>query len=232
MPSTNLTGYSKTQLAYQLVKEKITSGEFAPGHRIVLAPLAEMLNTSVVPVREALRQLEAEGLIEHERNVGARVAMVDRSDYLDCMFTIGVLEGAATAAAAPHLSADDLAHAAAINADMGKLLDNFDAAAFTDLNYRFHRALFNKCPNRRLVDLVESDWERLSYLRESTFAFVPNRAAESVTEHHKILTLIEINADHCYIEKVAREHRHGTLNSYLTSIKQHPSHSATGETTP
>lgn len=214
---------SKTELAYQLIKEKITSGQFAPGHRIVLAPLADALNTSVVPIREALRQLEAEGLIEYERNVGARVAMVDRSDYLDCMYTIGVLEGAATAAAAPHLSAAALDEAEDINNQMAALLEDFDAQRFTDLNYRFHRTLFSACPNSRLIELVESDWERLSYLRESTFAFVPNRAAESVTEHHNILTLIRIGADADYIEKVARNHRHGTLNSYLASLEQHPS---------
>ncbi|PRQ12227.1 GntR family transcriptional regulator [Corynebacterium sp. 13CS0277] len=223
-----MTGVSKTELAYQLIKEKITSGHFAPGHRIVLAPLAEALNTSVVPIREALRQLEAEGLIEYERNVGARVAMVDRSDYLDCMYTIGVLEGAATALAAPHLDAEQLAEAEALNGEMAALLADFDPSAFTDLNYRFHHTLFAACPNARLVELVESDWQRLSYLRESTFAFVPNRAAESVREHERILTLIRIQADGDYIEKVAREHRHRTLSSYLNSLA-HPSQ---GETEP
>lgn len=223
-------GLSKTEAAYRLIKEKITTGEFTPGHRIVLASLAELLNSSVVPVREALRQLEAEGLIEYERNVGARVAMVDRSDYLDCMYTIGVLEGAATAQAAPYLSAADLGEAREINAQMAALLDRFDAAAFTHLNYQFHRTLFSRCPNQRLVELVAADWERLSYLRESTFAFVPNRAADSVAEHNKILTLIDIGAEATFIEKTARDHRHETLNSYLASLKQHPSQGIQGET--
>ncbi|MFK5088442.1 GntR family transcriptional regulator, partial [Klebsiella pneumoniae] len=72
---------SKSQQAYHWIKERIAAQEFTPGYRLVLGTIAGDLDMSVVPVREAIRQLEAEGLVTFERNVGARVSMVDDSQY-------------------------------------------------------------------------------------------------------------------------------------------------------
>ena len=67
---------SKAQRAYDWIKSQIMTQAFSPGYRLVLASIAETLEMSVVPVREAIRRLEAEGLVTFERNVGARVSMV------------------------------------------------------------------------------------------------------------------------------------------------------------
>ncbi len=75
----------------------------------MLGSIANELDMSVVPVREAIRQLEAEGLVTFERNVGAHVSMVDDSQYRFSMQALSILEGAATALAARRLTADDVA---------------------------------------------------------------------------------------------------------------------------
>ena len=67
---------SKSQLAYSFIRDRISSQDFTPGYRLVLGSLAKDLDMSVVPVREAIRRLEAEGLVTFERNVGAHVSMV------------------------------------------------------------------------------------------------------------------------------------------------------------
>lgn len=95
---------SKAQIAYTWVREHIVSGDYAPGYRLVLSTLAAELDMSVVPVREAIRQLEAEGLANFERNVGARVAMIDEARYVESMEALGILEGAATAMALSSIS--------------------------------------------------------------------------------------------------------------------------------
>ena len=210
-------GMSKTEKAYELIKEKITSNEFAPGHRLVLSSIADALDVSVVPVREAIRQLEAEGLVDFERNVGARVAMIDRQMYIDCMQTTAILEGAATALAAPYLTPSQLAKARELNEKMETSLTDLEPKEFTVLNRKFHRTLFSSCPNRDLVNLILTQWNRLDYLRESTFAFVPDRAWESVKEHSRILMMIQAEAEPVYIEKLARDHRLATLEQYLNS---------------
>lgn len=211
---------SKSQRAYQHIKERISAQEFTPGYRLVLGSIAGDLGMSVVPVREAIRQLEAEGLVTFERNVGARVSMVDDSQYRHSMQALSILEGTATALAARRLSSDDLRAAREINQRMIATLDDFDPSAFTRLNQEFHRVLFAKCANPRMLELVEAEWGRLGHLRESTFSFVPGRAQESVREHENIVALIERGAPLGEIEKVARRHRAATLDAYM--IHEHP----------
>ncbi|NIH72648.1 GntR family transcriptional regulator [Auritidibacter ignavus] len=219
---------SKAQIAYRWIRQRIFTQEFSPGYRLVLATIGDALNMSVVPVREAIRQLEAEGLVTYQRNVGAHVSMVDESQYINSMQTVGILEGAATAAAAPHVSADDLAEARALNAQMQRSLSHFDPASFTKTNQAFHQVLFARCPNQRLTDLVYAEWDRLNHLRESTFSFVPGRATESVAEHAHILDLIAGHASAIEIEQAARDHRNATLTSYLNS-PEHQNRSTLGE---
>jgi DNA-binding GntR family transcriptional regulator len=212
---------SKSQLAYRWIKERIAEHEYKPGHRLVLGTIAGELDMSVVPVREAVRQLEAEGLVTFERNVGARVALVDESEYVHTMQTLGLVEGCATALAASLLSPADLDRAAAVNERMRELLDEFDPHVFTELNKQFHSVLYEPCPNPHILGLVERGWARLSNLRDTTFAFVPGRAQHSVDEHAEILDLIRTGTDPLEIELAARNHRWRTMDAFLEA--RHPS---------
>ena len=219
MSGTDVT-LSKSQQAYHWIKERIARQEFTPGYRLVLGSIAGELGMSVVPVREAIRQLEAEGLVTFERNIGARVSMVDDSQYRHSMQALSILEGAATALSARALTADDVRRARSINERMIETLDHFDPRAFTALNQEFHATLFGRCANPRMLELVQAEWARLGHLRDSTFSFVPGRAAESVREHENILRLIESSAPLGEIEKASRRHRAATLDAYL--IHEHP----------
>lgn len=212
-------GVGKSQLAYQSIKRRISDGTFSPGYRLVLNRLADELGVSVVPIREAVRMLEAEGLVTFERNVGAQVAMLDPDEYRTTMQTLSLVEGYATATSAPFMTADDIARARAINNRMLDSLEHFDPAAFTRLNLDFHGVLFEHCPNAHVLDLVHRGWARLRALRESTFSFVPGRAQGSVDEHSHLLDLIERKADPLDIELAARNHRLATLDAFLEHQK-------------
>ncbi|MDL9980159.1 GntR family transcriptional regulator [Microbacterium sp. ASV49] len=214
---TAATTASKSERAYVWIRERIARGEYGAGYRLVLGPIAESLDMSVVPVREAIRRLEAEGLVTFERNVGARVAVVDESEYVFTMQTLGLVEGAATALSAPHLTAADLERAQEVNDRMQRLLEHFDPHVFTQLNQQFHSVLYEPCPNPHILDLVHRGWGRLSSLRDSTFAFVPGRAHHSVEEHTEILDLIRTGADPLEIELAARNHRWRTMDAFISS---------------
>jgi DNA-binding GntR family transcriptional regulator len=211
---------SKSQQAYQAVKARIVEGTYTPGYRLVLGAIARDLGFSVVPVREAIRRLEAEGLVTFERNVGATVAGIDPTEYLYTMQTLSIVEGAATALSAPLISGTDIARARAVNEEMRECLEHFDPVRFTQLNQDFHSVLFEHCPNPHILDLVHRGWNRLASLRSSTFRFVPGRARDSVNEHEGLLQLIESGADAEQIEKAARLHRSATLDAYLAHSKQ------------
>lgn len=206
---------SKSQIAYDWIREGITNQEFTPGYRLVLGAIATQLDMSVVPVREAIRQLEAEGIVTFTRNVGAHVSMVDISQYRESMETLSFLEGAATALSAPNLTVEDIRAARAINQEMRDALEDLNPQAFTALNQRFHGALYKRCNNSRLIDLVEAEWARLGYLRDSSFSRIPGRARDSVAEHEHIVKLIEAGAPISEIEDAARKHRTTTLGAYL-----------------
>ena len=212
--ATQTISKSKAETAYAWIRERIRTREYEPGYRLVLSTIAEALEVSVVPVREAIRQLEAEGLVTYERNVGARVSTYNQDVYFETMETIAVLEGRATALSAPQLTAEDLANARRINQQMRDLLDSFDPVEFTHLNKEFHQVLFGKCPNSRLVQLLFDEWENLEYFRVSTFRYVPQRAEQSVEEHERLVALIEAKADKFYIESQARNHRLTTATTY------------------
>ncbi|MFP5367651.1 MAG: GntR family transcriptional regulator [Actinomycetes bacterium] len=210
---------SKSEQAYQAIKARIVEGAYSPGYRLVLSIIAKDLGFSVVPVREAIRRLEAEGLVTFERNVGATVAGIDPTEYLYTMQTLSIVEGAATALSAPLIDSVAVSRARAVNEEMRECLDHFDPVRFTRLNQDFHSILFEHCPNPHILDLVHRGWNRLAALRSSTFRFVPGRARDSVEEHEALLKLIETGADADSIEKAARLHRSATLDAYLAKTR-------------
>ncbi len=226
---TTVASSSKSEQAYAWIRSRISGHTFGPGYRLVLGSLADELGMSVVPVREAIRRLEAEGLVTFERNVGARVTLVDESEYAHTMQTLGLVEGAATALSAPLLDERMLDAAEAVNERMIQMLGHLDAHAFTELNRQFHSLLFEPCPNPHLLDLVHRGWARLSGIRDSTFAYVPGRAQHSVEEHTQILELIRAGADPLEIELAARNHRLRTRDAFLDALHTRSHHNSGDE---
>lgn len=212
--------HSKSQLAYDLLRERIAAGEFQPGHRLVLAQLATMLDMSVVPIREAIRRLEAEGVVEFERNVGARVASIDRTQYLHTMEALAILEASATALAAPIISGEDIAQARTLNRQIAEGLASFDPDVFARLNAQFHRVLYAQCPNPYLCELVDAAWAKVSMVREPAQTFLPERARQSVHEHEELLRLIERGVDSFEIERAVRAHRTATREAALAHLSR------------
>lgn len=211
-----MSAKSKSETAYQLLRERIDSGHYAPGYRLVLAPIAKELGMSVVPVREAIRRLEAEQLVTFTRNIGAQVSLIKETEYFHTMQTLALIEGAAIALASDHIGVDQIAHAREINARMRESLTHFDPEKFTELNFVFHSILFESCPNPHILDLVHRGWNRMRLLRNSSFSFVPGRAHHSVAEHEHLLNLIEQRVETKEIEFAARNHRLSTLEAMRT----------------
>ena len=208
---------SKSEEAYQAILGGVQQGRFAPGSRLVLAQLAAELGMSVVPVREAVRRLQQDGLVAYQRNVGATVVGIDPVEYQNTMETLALVEGFSTAQCAPLVTGDELQRARQINERMRRVLDEFDPVRFTTLNKQFHSTLYEHHQNAHILDLVHRGWNRLAALRSSTFAYVPGRARASVDEHDHLLDLIIRGAPFEAVEAAARQHRLNTLDAYLAS---------------
>jgi DNA-binding GntR family transcriptional regulator len=206
---------NKIESAYTAIREGIVKGDFAPGQRLVIRSLGVRLGMSTVPIREALRRLEAEGWVTFERNIGAQVRPVDASEYVAVMDTLAWVEGHATALAAPLLTSEDLAAAREHNEEMRTAIGGFDPVAASRANLAFHEVLRSRCPNRYLNGVVETASERVAAMLRTVFVFVPIRTLAAVEEHEHLLGLIELGADSDAIERYAREHKLRTVAAYL-----------------
>ncbi len=209
---------SKADHAYQTILQAIRDGVYGPGERLVFERLARAMDISVVPVREAIRRLEADGFVTFTRNVGATVTSVDVDRYAETIQTVASLEGIAIGLAYPHLTADVIRRARHANDRLRAQLDPFDAASFSSLNLRFQEILFDACPNRHLVCMLEREWALLATTRSSAFIAAPEHASESVVEHDELLDMIERDAGAEAVERYTREHRMLTAQLVLEQL--------------
>ena len=209
---------SKTDFAYSVIRSRIVDGVNRPGDRIVIEQVARQIELSVVPVREAVRRLEAEGYITYTRNQGARVASIDIHRYAENAEALAVMEAAATALAARKMSKTDIRRARRINAELREIVEMLDPIRFTDRNHDFHESIYQHCPNQHMLSMVVKEWQLLGSIRRSAFSFVPERAASSVDEHDQLLDLISQGAPPADIETSAREHRMRTVRRTLDRL--------------
>ena len=209
---------SKADRAYAFIRQRVLDGQRTPGERLVIEHLAREMDVSVVPVREAIRRLEAEGYVTYTRNVGATVTSIDLDRYPETVEALAVLEGVAIGLAAPHITAKDIKEARALNEQMRGYIDAMDPLKFTATNHRFHEILYQRCPNRHLLTMVAKEWELIETTRRSAFEFIPERAIGSVAEHERLLQLIESGRSSEEIEAFARRHRLKTAKSLLQHI--------------
>ncbi len=212
---------TKQERVYQAVRERILSGAYGPGYRVVIDSLATEFEISALPVREAIRRLEAEGLITYRANAGAQVAPADPSMFDEEMTVLALLEGFATALAAPHISKSDLKRLRDINKQMTAAIDNLDSLEFGRLNQQFHSAIYEQCPNPTLVSMLRDVQRRLDAIRRTVFVQIPYRGSQSVSEHAEIIEMIATGAPASKLEAKARAHKQHTVTSFQEWRKTH-----------
>jgi DNA-binding GntR family transcriptional regulator len=214
MPSDAKPVTSKQERVYQVVHERILSGAYSPGFRLVIDSLAEELGVSALPVREAIRRLEAEGLVVYQPNAGPRVAPADPAQFVESLSVLAVLEGYATALAAPNITKADITRLRAINASMVSCIETLDALRFGELNQQFHHAIYERCPNPYLVELLTETGRRLDVIRRTVFTRIPYRGTESTAEHEQLIELLESGAPIEELEAAARAHKLRTVTTF------------------
>src|SRR5215470_13240393 len=160
--STRLARSAPVAIAEGL-RAAILSGALAAGTQIRQEHVAAQYGVSHIPVREALRRLEAEGLVTIHANRGAFVSRLDAADARDIGDMRAALETLAARLAVPRAREGDLAAAeAAIAAGDASQ----DLAQWSDANWAFHRALYAPCARPRLIAAIETLWRNIDrYLR-------------------------------------------------------------------
>lgn len=175
------------QDAYQRLIAEIRTGALKPGDRLLETELADRLGISRTPVREAIRRLEADGLVIHVPRSGAAVRKLDYSEIAELYEMRAVLEGTAARLAARAASEVELMEMEALNAEMSEA--QADVAQLYELNRQFHRVILDAARNRYLAHSMGALQKTLLILGPSTMEEA-GRAAQAIDEHAEVLAAL------------------------------------------
>ncbi len=140
------------------LRDMIIQGKLKAGEWLRQERLAAELGISYTPIREALKQLEVEGLVEHAPYRGVRVVQFGVDDVVDIYSLRSVLEGQASAAAALRLTDAELGQLRALHEGMLALTGKDDLQQFRDLNRQFHQAISQASQRTYLIRALKSIW--------------------------------------------------------------------------
>jgi DNA-binding GntR family transcriptional regulator len=170
------------------LRDAILSGEIAPGARLRQEEIAVRLGASRLPVREALRMLEAEGLTEHEANKGSRVPQLS-SREVDVVYQMRErLEPLALAQSLLHLSDDAVAHLEELQR---RIEADVELAEFLLLDREFHLASYAGCQTQQLLTSVTRLWNSTQHHRRAFMQLTgPDRRWVVHSEHRLMLDAI------------------------------------------
>lgn len=173
-------------IVQERIRQAILSGALPAGSRIDQNGLASSLSVSLVPVREALKALEAEGFVQIVPRRGAFVTKTSPDDMTDLYFAREVLEGQAAYHAAKRLTDEELRTLQALMPQMDDALHRHDYNHFTEFNRQFHFTIYRAAGSRYLLDSIDTLWvlaERYRY----RYLFLQERGAIIQAEHQAIL---------------------------------------------
>lgn len=202
------------QGAYRRLLDDIRSGALTPGARLRETELAERLGISRTPVREAIRQLEADGLVVHLPRQGATIRSLDHAEVVELYEMRAVLEGTAARLAARAASEIELAELAALN---GELAAAPAGPQSREMNRQFHRSLLDAARNRFLLKSMNALQKTLLILGPTTLAD-PSRALAAVAEHGAVLAALEAR-DGIAAEAAMRAHVGAALSARLRGMR-------------
>ena len=178
---------SRAEFVYRRLREGIQSGLYRPGQRIREVQLAEALQTSRTPVREALRRLESDRLIEDVPGRGLAIVALSEQRVRELYQCRAALEGAAAEMAALHASAADIAAMRETLVEMRAA--TADAARAAQLNRRFHNLMYQAARNSFLSEAIAPLGVFMALLPGTTYS-TPGRMADVLGEHDAILHAI------------------------------------------
>lgn len=208
---------TKSMYAYQVLRRRVLNGELAPGERLLLRPLAEQLGLSVMPVRDALRMLERDGLVQSETHRGTTVTQIDANTIVDLIGIRMWLEVLAVQEATPRHDHASLAIVreslrAADQAVAGEPLE------YSRANRTLHEAI--EAPaSSELQRLIAELWEKVWQARRrmSLFSLVPEMRTRAQKEHRSIVAALKAADTDAAVEAMTR-HRDSTLTVWRHAL--------------
>jgi DNA-binding GntR family transcriptional regulator len=196
----------------EAMRNAIVQGEYAPRQRLIEADLCERFSTSRFIVRSALQDLAAQGLVEFQRNRGARVREISLGEAIEITEVRQLLEGLQAARAAERVTRAEAAALRGIVKDMRAAVANSELLVYRDLNAYLHASV-------RDIAAHETSARLLRQLRDQTvrhqfsLALVPGRPAVSLPQHEAIVAAVTAR-DPAAARRAMHEHLQSVIEAF------------------
>jgi DNA-binding GntR family transcriptional regulator len=190
--------------ATRVVRDAIVNGELKPGERIYQETVADELGLSRIPVRDALRQLESEGLVRLTPNSPARVAEFDAAEFEEVYAMRERLEPLAVERSVPKLTDDQLQEVKALQDSLEAEWDDHEQVL--RLDREFHLAIMQAAPMPRLLRLITDFWNSSQHYRRAYLQLANERDSAIVQAEHFLLLQATLDRDAKQAARIARNH--------------------------
>ncbi|MET8352536.1 GntR family transcriptional regulator [Micromonospora sp. NPDC005206] len=200
----------KAQTVSRVIEElrrMIVSGELLPGQQIRQEGMAERLGVSRLPIREALRQLTADGLVKHIPNVGYMVARLSRAEFDEIYFMRKVLE-TELIMVLPKPTTAQLDGIVKLNDLVIEAAEREDLAAMQHHNHDFHFAIFDLSDLKLVIGEIERFWTWASPYH-AVYLFSPDSRRHVLEEHATMIEALR-QGDNELLARTMDQHRHGS----------------------
>ena len=199
---------------YRVLKKRIIEEDLKPGEKILEVNIAEQLGVSRTPIREALRELAAEGFVKMIPNQGMVVSNVSIEDIKEVLQIRILLEGFAASIAAKKINKGEIKKLEKLIEKMKIYISKDDVVAYSNLNGEFHNLILKVCGNKRFIkicaNLSGSDHRfRIRALRDNS-----ERLKYSLKEHQEIVDALK-KKDSEQADRRSKEHIENVLKNIL-----------------
>jgi DNA-binding GntR family transcriptional regulator len=198
------------------IEEAILSGQFKPRERLIEMDLISQFGVSRTVIREALKRLEAKGLIRTTPYRGAVVADLTIEEIEEIYFVRAELEKIAARLVIKHITPKEVQHLKRLSREVERHLRE-KTHQMIEVDSEFHRMIFKACRNRYLYDMIDFLRTKAHIVRFNAWSLL-HRIEESIVEHREMIKAIE-ERNLSQFEKLIVKHLTYSKNSYMSQLK-------------
>lgn len=202
-----------SQKVYHLLKAEIIKESLKPGNKLLEEKIAKQLGVSRTPIREALKQLAAEGFVKMIPNQGMMVSKTSIKDIQEVLQIRGVLEELAARLAAKLIKKEEIKELEKYIEQMEYYTNKNDFLAFSEMDAEFHELVLNICGSNRLIQIRKNLSDQAHRYRIRSLS-IPGRLKHSLKEHREIVEAL-MQKDSEQADRLSQKHIENVLKNIL-----------------